>query len=294
MNNSDYPLLFQVADKGSANAQIYYLRLVKLELFVLILAAIFSSIQVNQEILTNIFSVITPVSLFIALIARLLTELIGFDKKWFGCRAIAESVKSVTWRYMTQTKPYNDQPDSEKIDREFLKDLKEIRNSQLEGAKKLGKQAISGNDVTQHMRSVRNKPFNERKCYYNKERVLDQKKWYSMKANMNERNRSISFWTSVLLEISAIILAFLFLNIPSLPINPIAILIIIVATITVWTQIKKHRELSQSYTLVVQELGQISSMYVHVDNEDKLSDYVQNVEDVISKEHTMWLAKREK
>ena len=294
MENSDYPLLFQVADKGSISAQRYYLRLIKLELFVLILATIFSSIQVNQQIWTTIFPVITPVSLFIALIARLLTELIGFDKKWFSCRAIAESVKSVTWRYMTQAKPYNGQPDSDKIDREFLKNLKEIRNSQLEGAKKLGKQTISGNDVTQHMRAVRSKSFNERKSYYNKERVIDQKKWYSTKANINEKNRALFFWSSLVLEIIAVILAFLLLHIPSLPINPIAILIIIVATVTVWTQIKKHRELSQSYGLVVQELGQISSMYVHVDNEDKLSDYVQNVEDVISKEHTMWLAKREK
>ncbi len=294
MNNSGYPLLFQVADKGSITAQRYYLRLVRLEFFVLILATIFSSLRLDQQIWTNIFSVIIPISLLIALIARVLTELIGFDKKWFGCRAIAESVKSVTWRYITQAKPYNGQSDSEKIDREFLKDLKEIRDSQIEGAKKLGKQAVSGNDVTQHMRSLRSKTFNERKSYYNKERVLNQKEWYRTKANANERNRSISFWSSVVLEISAVILAFLFLNIPSLPINPIAILIIIVATIIVWTQIKKHRELSQSYALVVQELGQISSMYVHVHNEEKLSDYVQNVEDVISKEHTMWLAKREK
>lgn len=233
-------------------------------------------------------------SLLIALIARLLTGFIGFDKKWFGCRAIAESVKSVTWRYMTQAKPYNGQSDSEKIDREFLKNLKEIRDSQIEGAKKLAKQAISGNDVTQHMRALRSKPFNERKSYYNKERVLDQQKWYSTKASVNEKKRAIFFWSSLVLEITAVILAFLFLNVPSIPINPIAILIIIVATITVWTQIKKHRELSQSYALVVQELGQISSMYVHIDNEDKLSNYVRNVEDVISKEHTMWLAKREK
>jgi len=293
MENSDYPLMFQIADEGSISAQKQYLRMIKLEFSVLILAAIFSNIEVTQQVWTKILFTTTPVLLFIALIARLLTELIGFDKKWFSCRAIAESVKNVTWRYMARAKPYNDKLISEETDREFLKDIKEIRNNQLEGAKQLGKQRIDGNDITQHMRAIRSRSFDERKFYYNKERVIDQKEWYSKKAKMNEKNRSFWFWSSLVVEGIAVILAFLLVTIPSLPVNPVGILITVVAVIVAWTQFKKHRELSQSYGLVVQELGQISSMYVHVDNEEKLSDYVENAEHVISKEHAMWLAKRE-
>ena len=135
--------------------------------------------------------------------------------------------------------------------------------------------------------------FNERKSYYNDERVIDQKKWYSKHAKMNERRRFLWFWGSLCVEAFAVVLAFLLVYIPLSSIKPIGILTTLAAVMIAWTQIKKYRELSQSYCLVIQELGQISSMYIHVDSEEKLSDYVENAEDVISKEHIMWLAKRE-
>lgn len=293
MEHSDYPLLFRITDEGAITAQSRYLALVKIEFSVLILAAILSSIRPGTGAWSTCLFAATPVLLFVALIARVLTELVGFDKKWFSRRAIAESVKGLTWRYMTRAKPYDGDPNSEEIDKEFLKDLREIRDSQLEGAKELGKQITSGDDITQPMRDIRGMPFDERKSRYNRERVVDQKEWYSKKAISNARSRAFWFWSSIILEGIAVVLAFLLTHKPPLPFNPVAILIAVVAVVIAWTQIRKHRELSQSYSLVVLELGQISAMYVHVDSEPKLSDYVENAEEVISKEHTMWLAKRE-
>ena len=293
MEHSDYPLLFQITDRGGTTAQTRYLALVKVEFSVLILAAILSSLRLGTGVWWTCLSATTPVLLFVALIARLLTELVGFDKKWFSRRTIAESVKGVTWKYMTRAKPYHGDPNSEKVDMEFLKDLRGIRDSQLEGAKELGKQTTSGDDITQGMRDIRGMPFDERKSRYNQERILGQSAWYSKKAKSNAAGRAIWFWSSIILEGIAVVLAFLLSDKSPLPFNPVAMLVAIVAVVIAWTQIRKHRELSQSYSLVVLELGQISAMYVHVDNEEKLSDYVENAEEVISKEHTMWLAKRE-
>lgn len=293
MKHSDYPSLFQIADKGSTSAQKYYLKMIKIEFSVLIIAAIFSNIAVNHQIWRNSLTIAVAVLLFIALCSRIIAALAGLEKKWFSCRAIAESVKSLTWRYITRTKLYGGEAKSKAIDSEFLKDLKEIRNNRLEGAKKLGKQAISGYDITERMRAIRSMSFNERKSYYNDERVIDQKEWYSKHAKMNERRRFLWFWGSLCVEAFAVVLAFLLVYIPLSSIKPIGILTTLAAVMIAWSQIKKYGELSQSYCLVIQELGLISSMYIHVDSEEKLSDYVENAEDVISKEHIMWLAKRE-
>lgn len=143
------------------------------------------------------------------------------------------------------------------------------------------------------MRIIREKGLEERKKIYNKERVVDQKDWYRSKAHTNEENREKWFWGSVLIEGAAVLLAFLLIHKEEMAINPVGILITIAAVVVAWSETKRHRELSQSYSLVVQELGQISSMFVHIIDDESLSKYVDDTEEVISKEHKMWLAKRE-
>lgn len=77
MKHMDYPLLFRVADNGAISAQKLYLWLVKLEFLFLILAAIFSSIEVNHHIIKKTLPIITGISLLIVLISRILKELGG-------------------------------------------------------------------------------------------------------------------------------------------------------------------------------------------------------------------------
>ena len=96
-----------------------------------------------------------------------------------------------------------------------------------------------------------------------------------------------------MIEGVAVIIAFLLPYNDALMINPVGVLIAIVAVTIAWSETKRHRELAQSYTLVVQELSQLSPMILHVKSGGELSTYVDDAEDVISKEHKMWLAKRD-
>jgi len=294
MENSKYPALFQATDKGSIDAQSTYLLLIKVEFVCLISAAVFSSIQISWQAWLTAFYAISAISLFIALIARLIAKFGGFEDKWFNCRAIAESVKSVTWRYMMRVEPYEGDPKSKEVDKEFLKDIREIRDNQLRGAKEAGRYTVSGDDITEHMREIRSESFQDRLTYYNEERVEDQKKWYSKKAETKEDNGSNWFWFSLFVEAVAVILAFLWIIVPSSPVHPIGFLPTIAAVIISWTQVKKYKEVSQLYSLTVQDLRQVKSTFIHVNSKDEFSDYVEDVENIISKEHTVWLAKRRK
>lgn len=294
MKNSEYPALFQETDEGSIDAQSIYLRLVKFELLFLILAAFFSGIQIFQKAWMKGFSIISAISLLVAFIARIISKFGGFEEKWFSCRAIAESVKSVAWRYMMRVNPYEGNRKAKKVDEAFIEDLREIRDNQIEGAKKVGKYSVSGNDITEHMREVRNKSFKDRLIYYNEKRVQEQKDWYSEKAKTKANKRSSWFWYLLLVEGIAVILAFVWLIILSAPVKPIGFLTTMAAVIVSWSQVKKYRELSQLYNLTAQDLRQIESNFIHVNSKDEFSDYVEDVEDTISKEHTVWLAKRRK
>ncbi len=45
---------------------------------------------------------------------------------WYNGRAVAESVKTRTWRWVMKAEPYDKAESNEQIKREFLKDLKAI------------------------------------------------------------------------------------------------------------------------------------------------------------------------
>ena len=61
---------------------------------------------------------------------------------------------------------------------------------------------------------------------------------------------------------------------------------------TAWTQLGRHDELSKSYALAYQELLMIRTLGEKVSTEEGLDRLVTDGENAISREHTMWMAKR--
>jgi hypothetical protein len=55
---------------------------------------------------------------------------------------------------------------------------------------------------------------------------------------------------------------------------------------------KRFVDLSQSYGLAAQELNSLADLVVHQTDEGSFGTWVQEVEGAISREHTMWLARR--
>ena len=60
-----------------------------------------------------------------------------------------------------------------------------------------------------------------------------------------------------------------------------------------WLQIKRHQELTQSYAVAAYELGLIVPPSSGSANDEGLSNFVNDAETAISREHTMWIARRE-
>ncbi len=132
----------------------------------------------------------------------------------------------------------------------------------------------------------------ERLSLYLAQRVKDQKDWYKNKALFNAKKETHWFFGIMVCEFLAIVFAFFLISSPSSSFNPIGLMTTLAAIFCAWTQIKKFREVSQAYSLAGQELTSIESLGRHVNDQKALSEFVINAENAISREHTMWCAKR--
>jgi hypothetical protein len=68
-------------------------------------------------------SVTIAIVFAVSIIANLFLQLLAPDSAWFAGRSIAESVKTLTWRYMLCAEPYHAELTSKDADDRFLNDL---------------------------------------------------------------------------------------------------------------------------------------------------------------------------
>lgn len=294
MQYSDYPCLFQKSDTASVRQQNSYLTASKVEFVFVVLAAlvggfIFSG---NPRICT-FCAVLTAATLFFAFIARIIVQLTHWDKKWFDTRAIAESVKTATWRFIMAVDPYHKAVQDIETDKKFVDDLTEIFKARPEAHATIATCLSKGDQqISSRMKEIRNLPIDDRKSIYLQQRINDQKDWYKKKAKFNADRDGLWFFVIMGCEVVGIIIAVIIVSFPSIILNPIGLVTTLTAVFCAWAQIKKHRELAQSYALAEQELASIASLASNVKTENELMEYVVNTENAISREHTMWCAKR--
>jgi hypothetical protein len=60
-----------------------------------------------------------------------------------------------------------------------------------------------------------------------------------------------------------------------------------------WTQLKKYEEQATMYGLTAQELRSVEDRARHVTDEEQFTRFVLTAESAISREHALWLTRRE-
>jgi len=142
------------------------------------------------------------------------------------------------------------------------------------------------------MREIRALLLAERKLLYIDDRISDQRRWYQAKCAFNQRRASLWFWTVFGLQCAALTIAVIQVATGSLPVNIVALLMTLAATFVAWSQAKRHDDLVQPYALAAQELISLQALAQQVNDEANFRELVIQVEEAISREHTMWCAKR--
>lgn len=292
MSNQDYPGLYQGADEASTSAQKVYFLLQQIYLGSLIAGGLIG-------MLTSLFSGSalkgTYTAMAIVLAIGLLVLWIGRarqdDNAWFDCRAIAESVKTATWRYMMITPPFQNHG---AIDQEFISGLQEIRKARPECQKHFACVAAASNPpITDFMRTVRASAYEDRKHFYIEQRLCDQKSWYFRKAKLNAGESVRWFWWTAGLQSIAVIAAVIQASSGGVGFNMVPILTTCAAAVAAWSQMKRHDELKKSYALASQELNELEVIARSLANESDFPQLVEQIEEACSREHTMWCARRD-
>lgn len=286
MRRQDYPALFLDADSASNKFQGKFLLLVFVEYLALFAAAIFSMSFLDGVIKNILFAGVFFFGLFV-LISRALSKP---DQWWYRCRALAESVKTLTWRYMMHAAPFDGNDVEAKI--EFRSQLGFILRENLETAKMITEDQSGSHQITPAMDGVRAKSREERIRFYLEHRVDEQRNWYRKKARENRKAARRYVWLSGLCYVVAGSMVLGRIAYPDFSIWPIEPLIVVAASIVGWVQIKKYNELSAAYTVTAHEIGLIPTTIDNPSNDALLSEFVNDAEQAFSREHTLWLARQ--
>ena len=292
MEHSDYPALYQAAEDASMGGQNTYKRLVQADLALVVAGALLGALAfLVPKDYAAYFAAVAAIVLLGSVVAKFVAKQRSDDKEWFDGRAVAESVKSLTWRYMMRLEPFEDDTT---CDQKFIEELDAIREARSGLQFRVGALGEEAEQITPRMREVRQKPVEERRDLYVKERLDDQAGWYGRKSEDNRRLANRLFWAALAAQFIALAIAVWRVASPSAGLSLVGPLLALAAAFTAWTQLRRNDELRLSYALASQELLSIKALAAAVDSEQELAKLVRDGEGAISRQHTMWIAKRGK
>ncbi|MEZ5900325.1 MAG: DUF4231 domain-containing protein [Hyphomicrobiaceae bacterium] len=286
MKHEDYPALFLDADAASNLYQAKFLQLIRGEYFALFLAALFS-----MNIFAGVFYYVLYAGIFFVGLLVLVSRAQSKPEQWwYRCRALAESVKTLTWRYMMRAAPFNVDDATAKL--RLRDELHEMFVENKETAKQITNDWSGNNQITAAMVAVRAMKRADRMKYYLDNRVDDQRSWYKRESKMNRDSARFWVWMSGIAYVLAGGMVLSRIACPEWKYWPIEPLIVVAASIVGWMQIKKFNELAAAYTVAAHEIGLIRPKADSANNDADFSEFVNDAEKAFSREHTLWIARQ--
>jgi len=294
MENKDYPSLYQAADSATIDSQKKYIWLMGFDLLSMVISSLLALYNIENESFKIGIYIITGLLLLISLILTIILKTYKYEDVWYQGRAVAESVKTLTWRYITNSANFEINLKSNEADDAFINSIEQIQN-EIQGIREhLDSNILNLPVITDKMKAERVRPLNERMSFYIKYRIQQQKEWYASKAEYNSRKRHIWFLVILVSQALSIISVVYLIMFPLSKWNLVGLFTTISSAIIAWLQLKQHQELKQAYTTATMELNIIESKVYNIHNDEDFSKFVLDSENAISREHTLWLAQQRK
>jgi hypothetical protein len=223
-----------------------------------------------------------------ALLASAYVARVRPERRWYDGRAAAESCKTLAWRYAVGGRPFGISTASDlEIDNTFVHALEAI----IDALPFVSGDADDGPQITLEMRNTRALSLDARRDAYQQGRIADQQAWYTTKASYNDRQAQ---------GLKRRILALEFLGLVAgvaavarwIGLDVLGLVAASVAALTALLHLKQYETLARAYSVTAQELGSIRSLISHQTTEDQWADFVDQSEEAVSREHTLWRASR--
>lgn len=287
------PALYTAMDSVSIRVQRRYLFLLAGDLVILLIAALVSSFAVGQH-WRQAAHIATGLLFAVSIVLSLVLALKSYERSWYRARAGAESIKTLAWRYMTCAPPYPADLVGRDVDERFTADLRRVLDESEDVPLAPAANASRGVQITASMREVRGSDLEQRKSAYLVHRVGDQQRWYGDKAGKSDTSGGRWFFAMIAAQSSALMTAIVQVAKPNLQLDVNAALAAVAAACMAWLQAKRFQELAQSYAVAAHELGLIAVQGPHIRTDEDLAKFVASAEDAISREHTLWIVKRDR
>jgi hypothetical protein len=286
--DSALPGLFHAADQASLAAQHRFLVASRLRLGLLVVAAVAGAVP-SGDTPTNdqIAGIGTVLALVGAILVEVWLQTTRPEQTWYDGRALAESAKTSAWRYAVGGAPFAAALDGPAADRRLTTQLAEL----LRDAPASAIAPPRGEAITAQMRALRASDLDVRRSVYLNERIDQQTEWYARKARQNEM--SAGRWRMGLLTVeTAGVVAALGRTTGFVEFDLAGIVAALGAAFVAWLSLKQHESLARAYSYAANELALASTRLHTVKGEAEWSAEVDNAEEAISREHTMWRASR--
>lgn len=280
-----FPALWQASETQSQRAQATFYKTRAAEFAALALAALFGAVP-NETL--NHAGAAAALSMFIvALIIRVSAVGDRNERRWYDARAAAESIKSASWQFAVAGESYR--LDDHTATERFLSAQRQV----LANLSHLQVPAdVATGAVTPELLRLRSSSLDVRHRAYLEQRVEDQRKWYTGKATLN--GKRASQWRSTLIAVEAVACILGLLRVlNAFDVDWLGLLATVAAGIAAWKQTKNYTALNEIYSITSQEITMVAASMSMVADEEAWSQSVHDAEAAFSREHTMWLARRQ-
>jgi hypothetical protein len=202
------------------------------------------------------------------------------QRRWYDARAAAESIKSASWQFAVGGEAYR--KDDATAATRFQADLHRY----------LGQLSHLTVPTDSPSECGVTAPIGERVAAYIAHRVQDQMDWYATSATRNGL-RARRWWLMlVIVEASALIVGLARVAF-GFDVDWLGVLAALAASLAAWQQAKRYTELSESYAVTSHEVGLIKAASGECRSERSWAQFVHDAEAAFSREHTLWLARRQ-
>ncbi|MBB5441805.1 MULTISPECIES: DUF4231 domain-containing protein [unclassified Paraburkholderia] len=286
MKHSDYPALYQSASDLSQRSQTSFLQTFLGHMGLLTVAALISVVNSSRPEM----DILQAMVLLGALGCAIYLYFGRPDRHWYSGRAVAESVKTLVWRFVSKAEPFDH---ADELDRhDFVLRLKAVieQNKDVAG---LLTTHLDGVQISPEMEQLRQQNLADRVNYYLNSRIVDQQSWYANKAAFNRRMVKRFFALLIVVIVTAIFFSIAKIEFPTAQFWPTDFFVTLAAGVLSWIQAKKFQELAISYALTAHEISLIRQQVSEITSDDHLSKFVGDAENAFSREHTQWIARKD-
>lgn len=275
------PELYRVADSASTRGQNRFKARTAVALILLIVATVGGIIDQPWA------SLMSAAAFAAGTVMTTLWMLRRYENQWYDGRAAAESAKSLTFKYAVGGEPYS--VPSQNARGEYIDDLGAIA-AKLDRANSPVKVSADLPDLEQ-LDQIRDLGWEQRRVVYQTQRIEDQLAWYTKRAA--EHRDAGRLWQRAVIGLNSVgVVGAVLKATDTLHFDLLSLCATLAAAAAAWLSAVDHLRIARAYDFTATELEAVLKRCKAIANAEEWPGFVADAEETMSREHTLWEARR--